>query len=184
VSPGNRPESRRRLGEELRFKAVLFLLCLVLFSAFCGQQRTEDDAVLEVFDSLSRLAEQKDLEGMMAFFAEDFRDFEGRDKKELRSLISSYLGGRTGVVVQRLSSRILAFEGGQAEFEADVALSSGGAEALRRFVRVSPDIYRIRIELVKEDGVWLIGSAEWAGIPLTEILPESLSVLKKLYPKL
>lgn len=168
----------------MRFKALLFLFCLAAFADFSCRQRTEEDAVLEVVDTLTRLAEQKDIEGMMIRFAEDFVDFEGRDKRGLRSLLSSYFGDRSGIVAHKLSNRVISLEDGQAGLEAEVALSSGGAEALRRLVRVSPDIYRIRIDLNKDGGIWLISYAEWSWISLTELLPESASALKKLFPKL
>lgn len=168
----------------MRFKAVLCLLCLALFIAFSCRQRTEEDAVLEVVDCLSRLAGEKNIEGMMALFSADFSDFEGRDKDGLRSLLSNYFSGRTGIVVHALSRRILDLEIGYAELETEVALSSGGVEALRRLVRVSPDIYRIRIELIKDGERWLISFAEWSWMSLTELVPESLSALKKFFPKL
>ena len=168
----------------MKLTTSFFLSGLILSAAFSCRQGTEEDSVLAVVDSLSRLAEQKDVEGMMALFAADFLDFEGRDKNALRSLLTGYLRGRTGIVIHRLSARILTLEIGYAELEAEVALSSGGAEALRRLVRISPDIYRIRTELVKAEGTWRVSSAEWASIGLSEILPESRSAIKKLFPRL
>ena len=121
---------------------------------------------------------------MMACFAEEFEDFEGRDKDGLRSLLTGYFTGRRGVVAHRLSGRLVRLENGKAEYETEVALSSGGAEALRRLVRVSPDIYRLLIELTKEGEEWRIAYAEWSWISLAELLPESLSALRKIFPKL
>ncbi len=168
----------------MSFKAWLSLLCTIAIAVVSCHKWTEEDAVREVIDSLIRLAEQKDLEGMLMPFAENFVDFEGRDKEKLRSLLRGYFGSRTGIVVHRLSGRVTLFEEGNAEYETEVALSSGGAEALRRLVRISPDIYRIRIELIKEGGGWQISYAEWTWISLTELLPESLSALKKIFPKI
>jgi ketosteroid isomerase-like protein len=148
------------------------------------RQRTEADNVLETVNSLARLAEKKDVEAIMAHFAEDFSDFDGRDKSRLRSLLSSYFSDRMGIVVHRLSSRIIDLTSGNAALETEVALSSGGAEALRRLVRISPDIYRLRIDLAKVGEKWLIGYAEWASIGLTELLPESLGELRKIFPKI
>ena len=120
----------------------------------------------------------------MAHFAEDFGDFEGRDKTGLRSLLTSYFSGRTGIVAHRLSCRMIDFSPGRATLETDVAVSSGGAEALRRLVRISPDIYRIRIDLDKVGQKWLIGYAEWSSISLTDLLPGSRLELKKIFPKI
>jgi hypothetical protein len=166
----------------LRVKALL--LCLAIFAGLSCRQKTEEDVVLEVIDSLTHLAEHRNLEGMMACFAEVFVDFEGRDKEELRSLLSSYFGRRSGIVVHALSRRVIRFDDGHAEVEADVALSSGGGEALRRLVRISPDIYRTRAELIKNEDEWRISYAEWSEISLADLLPESMSVLKKLFPKI
>lgn len=169
----------------MRLRVRFLLCCLALLAAVCcGRQRTEEDAVHELIGSLIRLAEQKDLDGMMACFAEEFEDFEGRDKEGLRSLLAGYFTGRRGVVAHRLSGRLARLENGKAEYETEVALSSGGAEALRRLVRVSPDIYRLLIELTKEGEEWRIAYAEWSWISLAELLPESLTALKRIFPKL
>jgi len=137
-----------------------------------------------MFDKLAELAEKKDIEKMMTFFADDFADFEGRDKTGLRGLLSDYISSRMGIVVHRLSSRVEELNSGRATLRADVALSSGGAEALRRLVRISPDIYRLRIDLVKEAESWHVRYAEWSGISLGELFPESLSAMKELFPNL
>ncbi len=168
----------------MSLKAGCILLCVILIAAVSCHQRTEEDSVREVMDSLIRLAEQRDLEGMLDRLSEDFIDFEGRDKEELRSLLRSYFVGRSGIVVHRLSGQVNLLKEKQAIFETEVALSSGGAEALRRLVRVSPDIYRLRIELIKGDDGWRISYAEWTWINLTELLPESLSALKKIFPRI
>jgi hypothetical protein len=140
------------------------------------------DEVLETVDSLARLAEKRDLQAIMAQFAEDFADFEGRDRKGIRSLLSTYFAGRTGIVVHRLSQRVSGFSGRRATVETEVALSSGGVQALRRLVRISPDIYQVRLDLARVGEDWLIGYAEWAPVGLTDLLPESLARLKKIFP--
>lgn len=167
-------------------KSTALLLVLLTAASFCPscRQETEEDKVRRAFDSVTRLAEKKDLEGLMAYVAEDFRDFEGRDKAGLRRLASAYFSGREGIVVHRLSARIGQFASEKCSLEADVALSSGGAEALRRLVRVSPDIYRLRVDLVKmgEDD-WQMAYAEWAEITWTDLFPESLTPLRELFPR-
>jgi hypothetical protein len=167
-------------------RSVVFFISLLSISILCPscRQRTEEDAVLETVDSLARLAEKENLEAIMAHFAEDFTDFEGRDKAGIRSLLSSYFNGRAGIVVHRLSHRIVSLEARRATLDTELALSSGGAEALRRLVRISPDIYRLRVDFTKIGEEWLVGYAEWNSVGLTEIFPESLSELKKIFPKI
>jgi hypothetical protein len=159
------------------------LLTAALLWPSC-HRRTEEDVIIETIDRLVHLAERKDLGAILALIAEDFADFEGRDKAGLHALLASYYEGRTGIVAHRLSTRVSALEADRATVEADVALSSGGAEALRRLIRFSPDVYRIRIDLSMIGGSWLVCSAEWSPIGLDGLLPESLVQLKKIFPRL
>jgi len=163
-------------------RRLLLLAWLISALSLSCRQGTEERRILGLFDDLARLAEKKELEKMMAAFAEDYTDFEGRDKAGLRGLLNRYFSGRTGIVVHRLSAKVELGAGG-ACLEADIALSSGAAEALRRLVRISPDLYRLKVEFSGEPGRWLIRYAEWVPIDPTELLPESLSLFKKLSPK-
>ncbi len=163
---------------------ALFLLALIWTAFPSCRQATDEELILDVFDRLSELAEKKDIEGMMVFFTDDFADFEGRDKSGLRDLLSDYVRGRMGIVVHRLGSRVEDLDVGRATLRADIALSSGGAEALRRLVRIAPDLYRLRIDLIKDAGGWRVRFAEWSGIGLGNLFPESASFLKELFPNL
>jgi len=168
----------------LRGKVFFFgFLMAALLGPSC-HRRTVADEIIETIDHIVRLAEDKDLGAILSFMAEDFGDFEGRDKAGLGALLASYFEGRTGIVAHRLSTRIIGFEADRADVEAEVALSSGGAEALRRLVRISPDVYRIRLDLGQAGGRWLVRYAEWSPIGLDGLLPESLVELKKIFPRL
>jgi hypothetical protein len=162
---------------------LLGFLTVALLWPSC-RRKTGEDAVLETIDHLVRLAEEKDLEGIMASLTADFADFEGRDKDGLRRLLASHFEGRTGIVAHKLGSRIVDFETDRALVEVEVALSSGGAEALRRLVRISPDIYRLRLDFLDVEGNWRIGYAEWSAVGLDGLLPGSLVELKKIFPML
>jgi hypothetical protein len=158
-------------------------MLLVLAVALSCRQDSPERRVLSLLDNLARLAEKKDLAGMMAVFSDDYADFEGRDKAGLQNFLNGYFSGRTGIVVHRLSGKVEFPEPGQAGLQADIALSSGAAEALRRLVRISPDLYRLKVRLTGGPDRWLIRYAEWTSIDPTELLPESLSLLKKFSPR-
>jgi hypothetical protein len=155
---------------------------LILLAPGACRHKTDSDLVLEVVDRLARLSEKKDIETIMASIEDEYSDFEGRNKSGLRDLLSGYFAGRLGIVVHRLGGRVTLPGAGRAELQADLALSSGAAEALRRLVRLSPDLYRIRIEFVRPADRWLVHYAEWSSVGLAEVLPESLAILKNLFP--
>jgi len=157
---------------------------VALFALAPAACRPKDTSrgVLEALDAMVRLAESRELEAFMAAVDDGYSDFEGRDKAGLRSLLAGYFSGRTGIVVHRLGSRLEFPEAERAELETDLALSSGAAEALRRLVKISPDLYRLRVGLVRPAGRWLVRYAEWQPVALGEVLPESLGPLKVLLP--
>jgi hypothetical protein len=161
-------------------RALVVLLIGAALAAACRQE-TNRERILKGVDRLARLAEKKDIEAIMTSVADDYLDFEGRDKTGLRDLLSAYLTGRVGIVVHRLGGQVEFREAGRGELQMDVALSSGAAEALRRLVRISPDLYRVKIEFVRSADQWLIQWGEWESIGVTEALPESLGPLKKLF---
>jgi len=159
-------------------------LALVLLASAACRPKSESGRVLEAADRLARLSEKKDIKAIMAAVEDGYADFEGRDKAGLRDLLAGYFAGRTGIVVHRLGGRVEFPAADQAELRADIALSAGAAEALRRLVRFSPDLYRIRVELVRPGDRWLVHFAEWNAIGLTEVFPESLGILERLFPNL
>jgi hypothetical protein len=171
------------LGSRVHKFFFFGLLMATLLGASC-HRRTVEDEVVEAIDPLFSLAEKRDLSAILAVIAEDFRDFQDRDKAGLGSLLASYFEGRTGIVAHKLGLRIKNLEAGRADVEAEVALSSGGAEALRRLVRISPDVYRLRLELSRTESRWFIRYAEWSSIGLDGLFPESLIELKRIFPRL
>jgi hypothetical protein len=64
-------------------------------------------------------------------------------------------------------------------------LSSGAAEVFRKLIRYAGDYYRISLRLKKSpDAHFQVEFASWESVRLDELLPESLNVLKKLFPDL
>jgi hypothetical protein len=157
-------------------------LALIFLAAAACRPKSETERILEAVDDLARLAEKKDIEAFMASVEEEYSDFEGRDKAGLKNLLGGYFAGRTGIVVHRLGGRVAFPEPGRAALQADVALSSGAAEALRRLVRLAPDLYRLQVEFARPADRWLVHHAEWQAIGLAEVFPESLDIFKSLFP--
>jgi hypothetical protein len=132
------------------------------------------------------LAEKRDVAGLMELFAPEYADFEGRDKAGTVRLITDYLARYRGVVIHVLGVHPETIgTDGRAEVECEVALSHGAARVLRRLIRVGGEYYRFRFDL-RQGGseAWRFMYAEWESIGLAELFPESLEILKKLFPEL
>jgi hypothetical protein len=135
-----------------------------------------------MMDDIGRLAEKKDLNSLMEYITEDYSDSRGRDKTQIRDLADSRFQQFKGIVIHILSTRIDRIQQTQAFIQTDVALSSGAARVFRKLALISTDNYRFKITLTKKNGRWLIRCADWKAIGLHQLFPESLSLLKKLFP--
>jgi ketosteroid isomerase-like protein len=146
----------------------------------CGQ-KTDEDLIRELMEDVGKCIEKKDLMGLLAFLSDDFSDFRGRNRSQTEDTVQSYFNQFRGIVIHILHTRIDEVKAQEASIQSDIALSSGAARVLRKLVRVSTDIYRFKIKLIKKEDRWLIRYAEWTYIGLDELFPESLSILKKLF---
>ena len=161
--------------------SLIFLL--VLFLTFC-QEKTDEELILEMMEDVGEYAEKKDMSSIMINLADDYQDFEGRGRNETQDLINKYFESYRGIAVNVLSSRIDEIRSLEASIQTEVAFSSGAAKVLRKLARYSTENYRLKIKLVKRDDRWQIQHAEWRYVTLKELFPESLSILKKIFPDL
>jgi hypothetical protein len=160
---------------------VLVLVLLAVLSA-CGPV-SEEDRVNRFVERIVDAAEKKDLEGVLERLAPDYSDFEGRDKEATRALVADYLRNRRGIVIRLLATRV---EGrdpeGRPRVRAEIMISAGAAEAFRRLVAVSGEYFRFDFVLGPTgNGGWLVRFAAWEHLPSSDLLPESLEILKKLF---
>jgi hypothetical protein len=153
-------------------------LCLFLIS--CGA-KSDEDLIMELMGKIGGFAENKDVSGVMANLAEDYRDFEERDLKETEDMIRGYFKQFRGIAVNVLSTRIDEIRTPEATIQTDVALSSGAAKAFRKLIRLSTDNYRLKLKLKKANGLWKIQYAEWRSISFDELFPESISIFRKIF---
>lgn len=154
-------------------------------AAGCGGP-TEEDRVRETVSKAAARAEKRDLEGLGRYLDAGFESGDGRDKDGTLKLVAGYFERRRGVVVHVLGCRVAGIDpAGRATVEFEVALSHGAAEVLRKLIRWSGTYYRFAAELVRDAaGEWRFAAADWEEIPLTDLFPESLAVLKELFPDL
>lgn len=166
-----------------RVRALGLVLAAALAACAAPSDETRIRSLLK--EATARI-EKRDISGLLELFAPDYRDFRGRDRDGTARLVSDYLDRYRGVVVHILGSRIGEIGGGgTAAVECDIALSHGAAEVLRKLIRFTGDYYRFRLEVRRTSPAeWRFTSAEWESIGLAELFPESLEILRKLFPGL
>jgi hypothetical protein len=168
-----------------RAGAIVVLCAFAAASTGACRAPSEESRIRDFIKKTTALVEKGHLDPLMDRLADDYADFEGRDKAATVALVRDYLG-RGGIVIHLLGVRVEAIDvGGEASVRAEAMLSSGAAETFRRLIRFAGECYRFDIRLRKDPrGTWQVARAEWETVPLTDLLPESLAVLKKLFPEL
>jgi len=161
------------------------LAAACLLAAACGSP-SDETRIKELLKESAARAEKRDVDALMEFFAPDYSDFEGRDQEGTARLIEDYLDRFRAVVVHLLAARVGTIgPDGRASVECEFSLSHGAAEVLRRLIRYTGEFYRFRLELRKSGrGEWRFTYAEWRSIGPGDLFPESLDVLKKLFPEI
>ena len=174
---------RRAAGPPSAVLVAAAVACLL--AASCGRP-SEEARIRELLEESAALAEKRDVSGLMDLFTPEYRDFEGRDKAGTVRLVTDYLARYRGVVVHVLGVHPgTVGADGRAEVECEVALSHGAAEILRKLIRIGSEYYRFRFDLRKDAaGEWRFAYAEWEAIALSGLFPESLDILRKLFPDL
>jgi hypothetical protein len=157
---------------------IFFIIALIS----CAGPKSEEDQIRDLMDEAGAYAEKKDFASLMELFSDDYTDFRRRDKEQTKAMARDYVSLYRSIVVHVLSIRFERIDPLEASIQTDIAVSSGAAKALRKLIPVSTDIFRFSIELIKRNDRWLIQYAEWKPIGLKELFPESLSILKKIFP--
>lgn len=158
-----------------------FLLFLIISIVSCGGRSTEGEIELLINEIISE-GEDRNMEGVLKFISEDYNDNEGRSKSDIRDLLHSYLNRFRGIVINLLNFRITENSAKEAKVTAEISLSSGIGRAFRKLVRSYGETYRFILELKREGRNWKIMKVSWSYIPIEELYPESLKVLKDLFP--
>jgi hypothetical protein len=166
-----------------RTVALAVGMFLAIFSDSC-QEKSEKNLILELMENVVKLAEKREIDNLMSNLADDYFDFEGRDKDKTRDLLIQYFEQHEGIVIHILSTRFDEGDPLRAQIQTEMAISSGGAEILRKLIKFTGETYRFKIHLLKTNRQWQVQFAEWKDVGVEELYPESLSSLKKIFPKI
>ncbi len=162
--------------------ALLLPLIIPWLFSHC-RPKTDREIIAATIAEMAARVEEKDAAGLIAHLAEDYRDFEGRDRARTAALVENYFSRYRGIVVKVLASRIELRSPQSAGVETDVSFYSGAASAFRKLIGFSGENYRFRFAL-RKNAAWNIQGAEWEYVPLSGLFPESLQILRELFPGL
>jgi hypothetical protein len=123
-----------------------------------------------------------DINGFLGYISDEYADDKGRTFEDIEGLIQQYFAMYRGIAVNLLGKKIIFVTAPDAEIEVEVGLSSGAAQLFRKAVRYSGQFYRFKLTMVKEGERWIIKKASWENINQGDLLPESIEIIKELFP--
>ena len=173
-----------RIGWPARIAALATALTGLLVLA-CGGP-SDETRIRGLLEEATVRAEKRDVAGLRELFAAEYRDFQGRDADGTLRLVKDHLDRYRGVVIHLLGARLGEIgTDGVASVECEIAMSHGAAEVLRKLIRFTGEYYRFRMEVRRTGPAeWRFTYAEWESIGLEGLFPESLDILRKLFPGL
>jgi hypothetical protein len=167
---------------EKKMTALLALILITGLLISC-HKKSESEIIAALVADMAASAEKRDAGGLIGHLAPDYRDFNGRDRVQTAAMVGEYFSRYRGIVIHLLASRIVVESPGSASLETDISLSSGAAQAFRKLIRFSGENYRFSCRLRKEER-WLVTEAGWEYVALDGLFPESLKILRELFPNL
>ena len=168
-------------------KPQYWISALLLAAATGGilsacRPKNDQARILELIDRIGSLVEDKDTSGLLSLLDEGYKDFKNRGKKETEAMVREYFREYRGIVLHLLGTRIDEIRAGEASVQTELVLSSGAAEVFRKLFRAFGDFYRFDLKFYKMGMEWRISYAKWENIGFTDLSPESLALLKKIFP--
>jgi len=143
---------------------LLLLTLAVLLLASCSDER---DTVARVVHQVADAAELKNVDGVMAFVAPDYRDPRGRDRARIRELMAAELRRkeRISIVFRRLAAGEI--RDGRVTVTLKGVLAEGDVKgaSISEVLPRSMGAWRFTLELQKDGGGWLISRGEEQPIP-------------------
>jgi ketosteroid isomerase-like protein len=167
----------------LKWPAALAAAFLFAGLVISCRAKTDREVIAAAIDDMAACVEKKDAAGLVAHLADGYLDFEGRDRARTAAMAEEYFGRFRGIKAKLLATRIAMGKAGSATAEFDISLYSGVASALRKAVGFSGENYRFSC-VFRKNGQWLVSEARWEYIPLENLFPESLKMLRELFPNL
>ena len=166
----------------LRLTAIALISTCLLH--FCEKGKSDEDLILKLVESFEKLIEDQYTASLLDLLTDEFQDMEERSKPDMEEVLNQYFEAYSGIVVNVLGTHFNELKPFEAEIQTDVSLSHGAAKMFRKIVPYSGQTYRFTIRLKKINRQWKVSYAEWRYVYIEELFPESIKILKKLFPKL
>ncbi len=160
---------------------TVIILTLLFFLAGCGSSDKRSE-IGEIIYSAVSAAEERDVEKFMKIISIEYLDDEERTKADIREKVKTYLNRFRGISVNILNIKTVNKSMTSAEVITEISFSSGIGKMFSKMVRSYGETYRFNLKMVEKIEKWEVIDARWEWMSLEDLYPESLKVLRELFP--
>jgi len=148
--------SRNRLAIVL----VAGILATVLVYRACSgddEPVTEEDRIRLAFDEVARLADEKDVSGLLEYLADDYRDAQRATKQDVRRMLVGYFLRARSIGVYFRDLRVTVHSEIEAEAQLRAILTRGQG-MVGEVIPTNAVVFDFWLDLEKRDDEWKITS--------------------------
>lgn len=139
--------------------AVIFLLAFLQACSSEGPQ-TPEQHVRATLEAIELAAQERSLSGIMDHVSDNYRDHEGKTKKEIQRIAQIYLIANQKIhIFTRISS--IEVVDNIAAVELSAAMSATETDLTNEQGRLRADTHRFSLVLTLENDDWRLTSASW-----------------------
>lgn len=140
----------------------LLISWVSIFIISCsGQTLTAEDEIRQFIDFAIAAAEKRNAGALIDQVDEHYSDPKGLDKRQLEQMLRFYFLRNKNIHLFKKIEKISLSSRQQASVTLYVAMAGRAIRSTSVLASLRAKIYRIQMELVKPDEVWLLQSASW-----------------------
>jgi len=164
---------------------INFIITIIISSLFfltgCSSSDKRSDIEIAIYNAADA-ATNSDVEKFMRFIDFDYLDERERTKDIIREKVENYLNRFRVISINILNIKTVKNVNDKAEVITEINFSHGLGKMLSKIIRSAGESYRFRLNVIKKARGWVVKKAEWEWISIDELYPESLKVLRELFP--
>jgi hypothetical protein len=145
----------------------------LLLSACSDPVETPEDQLRTFIDAGELAVEERSLQKSAGLIADDYKDGQGSDKRAISRLLFAYFARHQKIhLLTHISSIELSSERDWGRLVLFVAMAGAPIESLASLERIRADLYRFDLDVVRNDGEWLLQRAKWQRATLNDLMTE------------
>ncbi len=155
----------------LRIHTILPLLCIIFAMTGCSDRPdTPEQRVRDYIAEGETAVEAREIMDVMLLISEEYKDTDGRSKKDLLRLLTVYILRHKSIHLLIQINQIT-FPGPQtSQVSLYAAMAGRPIKENTQLLSLSADLHRFDLKLKEEEGTWRLISGEWRRARQSDLL--------------